>query len=240
MLGVVMPHSSSLAVLLGAGAGGAWALRTVVRRSLLRPWWGLAGVAVLVLSLAGPLDRLGEERSIAAHVVQHLLLISAAPALVLVAARPALRRVPGPPSPSLAAGLLVGSCAVVWLVHLPFAMDATVRAPLLNDGSHLVLLLAGLALSWPLAAPQPLPGLSAVAYLGVAELLIGALGLLLTWYQGPLYDAYAAAVPLFGMDRATDQALAGALLLVIEEPFLAVEVAVLFIAALDDGDDDGP
>lgn len=42
-----------------------------------------AALAILALALLGPLDWVGERRPMAAHMVQHVLVVSAAPALLL-------------------------------------------------------------------------------------------------------------------------------------------------------------
>ena len=230
----MVPHGASLVALALLGGGVA----TAARQGLLavdRRW-----LAVLVLlgaaSFAGPLDRLGEERSLSVHVVQHMLLFSALPVLVLRALAPRrwIPRVTG----ARAAWLLGAGVLVVWLAHTPPVMDASVERPAVNDASHIVLLAAGLAMAWPLMAAVPLGGMAAVAYVAVAEVAVGVLGMWLTWYQTVVYDAYATLEPLWGLDVKTDQSLAGALLLVVEEPFLAVEVVVLLMAVMRDDDED--
>jgi cytochrome c oxidase assembly factor CtaG len=230
----VAPHLFSIGLAgVATGLAGWTAGRANTDGRLVRPGWLVAAVAVLLMSLAGPLDRLGEERSLAVHVTQHMLLFSAVPALFLVAAQPALSA-GKEMSLARALALVAGGAVVIWALHAPPVMNATVRSPELNDATHVVLLAAGFALAWPLASPSRLRGMSAVAYLAVAELLIGVLGIWLLWIPDLVYAAYADAVPLFGWSAKTDQSVAGALLLVAEEPILAVEVAILFIAALQD------
>ena len=51
------------------------------------------------------------------------------------------------------------------------------------------------------------------------------------------YDSYVQA-PRWDISAKTDQSLAGAILLVVEEPLLAAEVAILFIRALADHEPD--
>ena len=206
-----------------------------------------AGLAVLALAQLGPLDWVAERRLMAGHMVQHLLVVSLAPALLLVGVprvgwpRPVLDA-PAAAVARSAVFCAIGGVAVVWLLHVPPVLDAGLRRPALNDLQHAPLLLAGLALAWPLAGPRPVAGLPAVAYLAAVSLLVGVLGVWLTWFPDVVYAGYLEVPRLWGLDAKTDQSLAGAILLVVEEPFIAVEVAILFIRALQDPadeDDDG-
>ncbi len=201
------------------------------------------GLAVLVFALLGPLDWVGERRLMSGHMVQHLLIFSAAPALVLIG----IPRVGWPPVVlnAPAAGVArtavlcaIGGVAAVWLLHVPAVLEAGLRRPALNDLQHVPLLLAGLALAWPLAGPRPVGGLSAVAYLAIVELGVGVLGIWLAWFPEVVYDSYVQVPRLWDLNAKTDQSLAGAILLVVAEPFLAVEVAILFIRALNDHDEE--
>ncbi len=203
-----------------------------------------SGLTVLAFSLAGPLDWIGEQRLMAGHMVQHLVVFSVAPALLLTgiprvswpqrilhASAPAIVR-----TTTLCA---IAGLAAIWLLHVPAVLDAGVRSPALNDLQHLPLLLAGLALAWPLAGPRPIVGLLAVAFLGVISLGVGVLGIWLTWIPQVVYESYLEVPRLWGLSAKTDQSLAGAILLVVDEPFVAIEVAILFIRALGAQDDEG-
>ena len=93
-----------LATIALAGGVYAWRLRDLRRATGIHPRrdrvraaaFG-AGLLVLFVALASPLDRLGEERLFTAHMVQHLLLADLAPILLLLGLsrtmlRPAVRR----------------------------------------------------------------------------------------------------------------------------------------------------
>lgn len=246
-------HWTSVALLLVVGVGlwrylAAWrALRddghegsaTGRRLGLF-----IAGLLTLLVAAAGPLDWLGEKRLMSAHMLQHILVMSVAPALLVGGCPPVLlERLarllgdPGRRGPTTAVCLLAG-VGGVWTLHSPPVLDAGLASPTLHDAQHLVLFVAGLLVVWPLMAPGRLRGMAAVAYLAVAELGIGVLGLWLAWYPEVVYAVYGHAPRLWGLSAETDQALAGALLLVLGEPFLAIEVAVLFMRALGDPDDE--
>jgi cytochrome c oxidase assembly factor CtaG len=188
--------------------------------------------------MAGPLDRLGEERLMSAHMVQHLLLMSAVPALLFAAMplgmlpqvvhRRRERDLPAWTSAACVA-LAVGT---IWILHVPAVLDPALNRPVLHDLQHLLLVAAGVLLAWPLTLTGPLAGMGAVAYVVVAEIGIGVLGIWLAWYPEVVYPTYADAPRTWGLSAGTDQSLAGALLLVVEEPFLAVEFAIVFLRAL--------
>jgi putative membrane protein len=122
-----------------AGGAYAWRLRDLRRapsprsgdrpaHDTLRALAFAAGLAVVLLALVSPIDRLGEERLFTAHMVQHLLLADLAPILLLVGLsraflRPAVRRLRpleerlGPLAhPAVALALYVG---LMWLWHVP-------------------------------------------------------------------------------------------------------------------------
>ncbi|WP_320670139.1 cytochrome c oxidase assembly protein [Patulibacter defluvii] len=203
----------------------------------------LALPAVLLATFAGPLEWLAEERLMAAHMVQHLLLVSAIPALLFaVAPTPLLERIEtagptrwlaGPAAAPLAAVLGVGA---VWAAHVPAVLGGALENPPLTDLGHLALIAVGVVLLWPLLGPSRLTGLRALGYLAVTDLLIGVLGLWLAWYPEVVYPFYAEGPGALGIDPPNDQALAGGILLVVAEPFLAVEVVLLFFRALDDAE----
>ena len=195
---------------------------------------------VLIGAMAGPLDKLGEERLMSVHMVQHLLLMSAVPALLFAAFSPAVaprairERTPRDwPSWTAPVCIAVG-IGTIWLLHVPPVLEAGLSSPPLHDVQHVVLVVAGVLLAWPLAASGPLRGMAAVAYVVAAEIGIGVLGIWLAWYPEVVYATYAEAPRTWGLSAETDQSLAGAILLVVEEPFLAVEFAIVFIRALGD------
>lgn len=240
--------SSVWLVAVVAGASGAYVLawRQLRRRaapgaSRARLVLWLAGMAVTAIALVGPLDDLAR-KLMSAHMVQHLLLISAAPALLL----PAVLALRGPretvkPMPvGVAAGCLAASITLIWLLHVPTLLEAGLREPAVGGLQHLALLAAGCLLTWPLIGSDRVPGLAAVFFLVAAEIGLGALGIVLAFSPEVLYGFYEEVPRTFGLSVEDDQALAGALLLVVEEPFLAIEFAALFIGGVlsQTGDED--
>ena len=235
--------SSAVSVLVAAVGGWIW-LRgrrhrpAGGRRGRLRGVAWIAGTIVFLIAMVGPLDWLGERRLIAAHMVQHLLLFSAVPGLI-VFAWPAIwsrMRI----SATGAAGCLLTGVSTIWLLHLPVVLEPGLSNAWLHEAQHLLLVAAGLLVVLPLTAAGAGLGFGAAFYLVAAELSIGALGVFLAWWPELVYPAYSDAPRMWGLSLETDQALAGALLLVVEEPFLAVEFAAVFIGALGSQDADAP
>jgi putative membrane protein len=207
-----------LLILAGAYAVGWWRLR---RRGGSVPGWRVAasagGLVSLSLALSAPLEQLAHA-SFAAHMVQHLLLIVAAAPLLLLAnpfaalvwALPAPARGsvgrwlrPGAPLRRLWRGLTLMSVgwlahtAAMWLWHLPIAYDAAVADRALHDLEHLVFFGTGVLFWWPVVEPaprlRPPAGYGArVVFLVLAALQASLLGLLLTMSPG-WYRAYPSA-----------------------------------------------
>ena len=237
-------HLSSVAAPgLAAMAGALWVSRRRRHgasgrfdRSRAGAW--AAATILFLIAMAGPLDWLGERRLMSAHMVQHILLLSVIPGLVIFAWP--RQWSDATISGTAAAGCLLGGVGAIWLLHLPMVLEAGLDSSWLHEGQHLVLLAAGILIALPLTAAGYGLGFAAAFYLVAAELSIGALGIWLAWSPELIYTTYGQAPRTWGLSPETDQALAGALLLVSEEPFLAVEFAVVFIRALgsEEADDD--
>ena len=137
------------------------------------------GVAVLTLALVSPLDAIGEEQLLSAHMLQHAALLDVGPALVLVALRGPLvlfllpRGVLGPlgrlaPLRALARFLLrplvsfAGWLAAVAAWHVPAAYDYALAHAWAHELEHASFVLVGF-LAWAqLVDPARRGALSAV------------------------------------------------------------------------------
>jgi putative membrane protein len=220
------------AVLLGASAlCYALGLRRLWSRAGRWRGVGAAQVAafgsgwlVLALALLSPLDALGA-RLFAAHMVQHeLLMVVAAPLLVLArplvawtwALAPAARRCAGAiarhpawrrPWRCITAPLpawLLHALAL-WGWHLPRFFDAALASDGLHVLQHACFLGTALVFWWSVLGPER-PGV-ALASLFATMLHSAALGALLALSARPWYAAYAA--PAFGLTPLEDQQLGG-------------------------------
>jgi putative membrane protein len=127
------------------------------------------------------------DRSLAAHVGQHLLLNDGVPLLLL----PALRlRVPVHPALALPLWL-----ADLYAWHAPGPLDAAMRTGALHWLAHLCLLAFGLLMWAPLLGSARTPAWfgsgARLAYLAVMQAGTLVLANVLLWWGSPLYDAYS-------------------------------------------------
>ena len=198
-------------------------------------------VVVVLAASSGPLYELAEERLAVAHVIVLVLLLNLAPLLLMWALTPQLlgpwaRRIAGWTTPAKLAIPIVVLTTVVYFWHVPVLFDAAAGNALLAPIQHLTLLSAGVLVWWPLAAPEPvrppMRGLMPIAYMTADEVLVGALGVVLTWAPEPFYRTYIDAPRTWGLSAGTDQSVGGAVLTLVEELPLAVTLVVVFIRML--------
>jgi len=220
------------AVLYAAGVRQLWrhagAGRGIRRREVAA---FAAGWLALALALVSPLDSLAT-RLFCAHMAQHeLLMVVAAPLLVL--GRPlatwtwawplAQRRALGSAvrwrpwralwsvltEPRVAWALHAGA---LWAWHLPVLFDAALRSEALHIAQHASFLATALFFWWVVlghdARGRYGPGRS-VLYLFTTMLHTSALGALLTLAPTGWYAGYAASAPALGFDPLEDQQLGG-------------------------------
>ncbi len=168
----------------------------------------LAGILVLAVALISPLHGVAE-RSLAGHMVQHVLLVSVAAPLLAVG-RPldvvmaAFGRRPRRQTtwPVLAAAAVV-QVVVLLAWHTPPLFDAAVRNPELHEIEHAALTLTAFVLWDVLCRLAPSQRGGAVLGLFVATLPPMAYGVALTLAATAWYSPYA------GGGAVADQELAG-------------------------------
>ena len=194
-------------------------------------WAFAAGWLSLVVALVSPLDPLGGQM-FSAHMVQHeLLMVVAAPLLVLGrplatwtwALSPAQRRVVGRlfqrrgwvgfwstlTDPLVAWAL---HALALWAWHIPTAFDAALQNEAVHIAQHLSFLGTALFFWWAVLGHDPRgrygPGHSA-AYLFTTMMHTSALGALLSLAPTPWYAPYIPLTGALGMDPVDDQQLGG-------------------------------
>src|SRR5262245_32845856 len=202
-------------------------------------------IAVGTLPLVSALDEAGDSYLLSAHMLQHVLIGDAAPALALVALRgpllffllprAALRRLArlGPLRHGLNFALRPGVSLATWMLviaawHVPAAYDYALTHGTVHHLEHLSFIVVGL-LAWAQLV-DPSHRISAHERLGcMAAMATFALGLGAALIAAPpLYPSYAhESVRLFGISPARDQQLAG--LVMIGEQLLALSVCAWFL-----------
>src|ERR1700691_1200629 len=207
--------------------------------NLISPWRlaaFLAGVAGIWIAIGSPLEAF-DDVSLTAHMVQHLLLMSFSPPLILLGwpALPLLRGLPrwivrpvvGPVSRSALFKLLaavVTHPVLCWLAatfalvgwHLPGVFDAALRWDWLHDLEHASFFAAGLLFWWPVVQPWPStsrwPRWLIPLYLFCATLPCDVLSAFLAFCDRVVYASYLSGPPIFGISPLQDQERAAALM----------------------------
>lgn len=215
---------TGLAPILLAAALYARRLATLQRRGHPPAWWKpacfLGGLTVATLAVVSPIDTLGEDRSFAAHMIQHLMLGDLAPLLCVAG-------LSGPILRPMLALPLIGRLRVlthpwralpIWacnlaLWHLPGAYQLALRNDTVHAIEHMCFFVGG-ALLWA-AILEPLPGpawfgsgakaLYILAVRGFDTLLAFAF----VWSHAVFYPYYSHVAPLWGMSAIEDQNLGG-------------------------------
>lgn len=187
------------------------------------------GWLALGAALLSPLDSLGAWL-FSAHMVQHeLLMVVAAPLLVIgrplaawawafsPASRPAVRtliRMPFIAAPwrLITAPLAAWSlhALALWLWHVPTLFDAALHSEAIHVLQHTSFLATALLFWWAtLGGDQRVPGPSAVVLLLSTMLHTSVLGALLTFAATPWYGGYATTTAALGLTPLDDQQIGG-------------------------------
>jgi putative membrane protein len=205
-------------------------------------------ILTLIAALVSPIDRLGEQ-AFTMHMVQHILLLDLAPILFVVSLtkiilRPATRRLQrleraaGPLAhPAFAVVLYV---AVMWAWHVPGLYDAALEHPAVHALEHTFFMSAGLLYWWHLLSPirsrAHMHGMRPVLYMLSTKLLVGLLGIALTFAPDALYAFYEDRPPIWGLDPGEDQAIAGAIMALEQSIVMGVALVWLFVRALSESE----
>jgi putative membrane protein len=190
----------------------------------------VAGWLALGVAFISPLDAMGAAL-FSAHMVQHeILMLVAAPLLVLgrplgvwlwalpAAARSRIGRGVRAPSVrrswrwlTLPATAWALHLAALWGWHIPRAFEAALVHPGLHAVQHASFLASALLFWWTVLAPRPGHADRGFAMLSLFTTMAhtGALGALLTLAPTLWYASYVESAPAFGFDPLEDQQLGG-------------------------------
>ena len=243
------PHVEVWLLVAGLVGLGFYAVRVIGPKAVAagepvitprqRAMW-VAAVVVLWSASDWPVHDIAEERLYFVHMVQHLALTYAFPALVLLAtptwlarlvigdgwfAGSGLRRLCHP----VAAGVLFN--AVVVFTHWPAMVNASVESGPLHYLLHTVLVATALLMWTPVCGPLPelrLTKPGQMIYLFLMSIVPTIPAAWLTFADGAVYDVYDRPLRLWSISVTTDQQLAGILMKLGAGLYLWGLIVVLF------------
>jgi putative membrane protein len=204
----------------------------------------VGGILALTAALISPIDRLGEQAFVM-HMVQHILLLDIAPILLIVGLtkvmlRPMTRRLQrlersaGPLAHPVAAIALYVAAMSAW--HVPALYDTALEHSTIHVLEHTCFMAAGLLYWWHLVSPirsrLRLGGMGPIVYMLSTKLLVGLLGIALTFAPAAIYAFYKHQPPIWGLDPSEDQALAGAVMALEQSIVMGIALVWLFVNAL--------
>jgi putative membrane protein len=196
----------------------------------------LLGLFLIWIALGSPLAAFDEEL-LMVHMVQHLLLMTLAPALILLGApgMPLLHGLPRqfvqavlgplfrwPPAQRL--GRVLSKPAFCWLAaaaallgwHFPAAFTLGLQSETWHVVEHACFVSAGFLFWWPVVQPWPSvpawPRWSILLYLFLATLPCDILSAFLVFCDRVVYPVYLSTPRPFGISALEDQQCAGALM----------------------------
>ena len=208
----------------------------------------LCGIASAAAALISPIDALADKLFVV-HMVQHVLLLDFAPVfcilgLTKVLLRPVTRRVQrleraaGPIGHPVFA--IVFYVASMWFWHIPTMYDAALNHPGVHVLEHLTFGCAGGLYWWHLLSPirsrHRLGGMGPVVYMVSTKLLVGLLGLGLTFTPHALYAHYTGGT--WGLNADEDEQLAGAVMAIEQSIVMGIAIAWLFVRMLEESQRD--
>ncbi len=218
---------------------------TMVQRAMF-----FGALAVLLLTLNGPLHDLSDDYLFSAHMVQHLILQLIVPPLLIAGTpgwmlRPLLRL---RPVRRLAEWVLRPVwCFVIFNVvfaawHLPPLYNLALAHHPIHIVQHLMFIAASVLMWWPLLSPLPeLPRLSypgQMLYCFLETLPMSIVAIYITMADRLLYPLYAIAPRVAGISPLEDQRYGGLIMWIPGGLFFYLVMSVVFWKWTRRGGDD--
>jgi cytochrome c oxidase assembly factor CtaG len=215
----------------------------------------VAGIVSLWIAIASPIDAL-DDYLLSAHMIQHFILMSIAPPLIVLGAPtvPLLRGLPrgfrfvlrplfGARWLRAFARFLIHP-VVAWLLmniaylgwHVPAAFELTFASESIHQIEHACFFLTSVAFWWVVLAPWPSrrawPRWTVIPYLLTADILNTVLSASLVFSGRVLYPSYANAPRVSTLTPLQDQIAAGAEMWVLNSIIFLVPAVVLTVRML--------
>jgi len=250
--------TSTLVLAMIVYVRGYFAIRRT--RPSLFPEWRLysflLGMSMLWLSIGSPMDGFSDAL-LSAHMVEHLILMSIVPPLVLLGspAVPMLRGLPAPfvkivlgpllrSQPLLKLGQFLTTPLVAWLAmnvaylawHLPRAYDLALQNEPIHGFEHICFLGTSILFWWPLIQPWPAKrrdyGWTMLLYLIAADFINTAICAYLAFCDHPVYVYYQQQPNIFHVDLLDDQILGAGFMWVVGSTIFLVPAMVVTVRML--------
>ena len=232
-----------------------WRAARRTRPHELPPWRAasfLAGMVSLWIAIASPIDAL-DDYLLAAHMIQHFILMSIGPPLIVLGAPtvPLLRGLPYALRPPLrplfrarwlhrlvrfvwhpvCAWMLMNIAYLGW--HVPVAFELTFRSEAVHQCEHACFFFTSILFWWVVLAPWPSrrvwPRWTMIPYLLSADILNTILSATLAFSGRVLYPSYLLAERITRLTPLQDQVAAGAEMWVLNSVvFLVPAIALTF------------
>ncbi|MGA1982897.1 MAG: cytochrome c oxidase assembly protein [Acidobacteriaceae bacterium] len=216
----------------------------------------LGGLALLWIATASPLDGFADAL-LTVHMVEHLLLMSAIPMLLLygLPVVPLLRGLPTPFTRTILGPLLrlralrsfahwLVTPAIAWLAmnlgylgwHVPAAYDLALESEAWHGVEHLCFLITSLLFWWTILRPWPArphpADWGSLLYLALSDIVMTMLSGFLTFCDRPVYPYYVNHPNPFGIPVLTDQVLGAVIMWVLGSfaflvPAMAITIQLL-------------
>ncbi len=236
-------HWSTVAGLLAFAAWWEWGLRRAgadSRSPHARRTAFYAALAIIFVSLNGPLHDLSDYYLFSAHMVQHLLLTLVMPPLLLYATpgdalRPLLRvraiaaiakRLTTP----VACFVIFNVVLAAW--HVPQLYNLALAQHPVHIAQHLMFMASAVLMWWPLMSPLPelprlaYPGQMLYCFLMVIPMSI--VSIYIAMADSVLYPLYATAPRVWGIGPMMDQHLGGLIMWIPGGLFFYLLTSVIF------------
>jgi putative membrane protein len=232
-------------------------------RPALFPAWRLAafllGLATIWISIGSPLDGFADAL-LSAHMVEHLLLMSFVPPLLLLGypVVPLLRGLPRGFTVRLVGPLLrlkvlrrighfLTTPLVAWLAmnliflgwHVPAAYDFALEHEHWHEFEHICFLGSSILFWWPLVRPWPTSthtvGWFALPYLVMADIVNTALSAFLAFCGRPVYGYYLREPNPFHISPLSDQMLGAVIMWVVGSLVFLIPAVIVTVHLVQRG-----
>jgi putative membrane protein len=240
-----------------------WVMIRRTRRSQFPAWrlgCFLLGLAMIWLAIGSPLDGFADAL-LSAHMVEHLLLMSFVPPLVLLGypvvpllrglphgitknilgpliRRKSLRRLGHWLTTPLVAWLLMNIIFLGW--HIPAAYDFALEHEHWHEFEHMCFLGTSIFFWWPLIRPWPMRAASIswfmIPYLALADIVNTVLSAFLAFCDRPVYAYYLAEPNAFHIDPLADQRAGAAAMWVVGSLVFLIPAVTITIGLLQHRD----